>query len=426
MALVLALSLIPLTVQGYNNGLGAVPPMGWNTWCTDDLCGLLDRCTEAEVHSIADAISSNGMKELGYEYINLDDCWADGSRDENGKLQGQPLQFPSGMASLADYVHSKGLKLGLYTCVGTETCKKRRPGSYGHFEIDAQTFADWGVDFVKADFCSVPANETGHTQELYTDFSNALNATGRPMLFSLCEWGTSDVSEWGGEVGQMFRIQMDHIPFWHYPPQAAGAGYGQGVGDIIEFMGYLDPSKYTEQYGWMDPDFLMTLFMENYTAPDGKTIMNFMESRTEFSFWSLWASPLIVATDPRNMSEAKRSIIMNEEVIAINQDSLYKGGTRLQNNTDGSEVWSKDLLNGDIAVILYNRGNSSFGGGDAVDVTVTWSELGWSDEGQVFMRDVWGHTDVTPSDPATGHTVTLVPKDVSMYRLSKTSTSSSN
>mmetsp|Transcript_11772 Transcript_11772/g.14224 ORF Transcript_11772/g.14224 Transcript_11772/m.14224 type:complete len:428 (+) Transcript_11772:68-1351(+) len=415
-------SFIPF-VHGYNNGLASSPPMGWNTWCTDDICGLIDRCTESEVHSVADAISSNGMKELGYEYINLDDCWADSSRDENGKLQGQPKQFPSGMKSLADYVHSKGLKLGLYTCVGTETCKKHRPGSYGHFDIDAQTFADWGIDFVKADFCNVPSNESEHTQELYHNFSNALNATNRPMLFSLCEWGTSDVVEWGGEEGQMFRVQMDHLPLWHFPPLAAGEGYGQGVGDIIEYMGHIDPSKYTEPYGWMDPDFVMTLFMENYTSPDGLTIMNYVESRTEFTFWSLWASPLIVATDPRNMSSAKKSIIMNEEVIAINQDSLFVGGKRIQNNTDGGEVWSKPLENGDIAVVLYNKGNNTFGMGDAVEVTVTWAELGWEDvaDGEVTMRDLWEHASVTPTDPTSGHTVLLDPKDVNMLRIAKTS-----
>ena len=190
-------------------------------------------------------------------YVNLDDCWADTSRDSQGRLQGQPKQFPSGMKALADYVHDKGLKLGLYTCVGTETCKKGRPGSYGSFDLDAETFAEWGVDFVKADFCHVPGNESGHTevgppcaaaaarlpstlplsarpppaplslsappfsprQDLYQSFSDALNATGRPMLFSLCEWGTNGVADWGGKAGQMWRVQMDHLPLWHYPPQ---------------------------------------------------------------------------------------------------------------------------------------------------------------------------------------------------------------
>ena len=177
-----------------------------NTWCTSDICGLVDRCTEAEIHSVADAMAGeSGMLAAGYEYVNLDDCWADKDRDADGRLQGQPNQFPSGMKALADYVHARGLKIGLYTCIGTETCKKNRPGSFGNFEIDAATFADWGIDLVKADFCHVPGppqnNQT--TQELYTSFSAALNATGHPMIFSLCEWGRDGVNDWGHEVAQM-------------------------------------------------------------------------------------------------------------------------------------------------------------------------------------------------------------------------------
>ncbi len=140
-------------VVGYDNGVGRTPAMGWNTWCTDDLCGLVDLCFEEEVKSLADAMVSNGMAALGYEYINLDDCWSDTKRDANGNLQPAPEQFPSGMKALADYIHSKGLKLGLYTDVGTETCKWGRPGAYGHYEQDANTLASWGVDFVKADNC---------------------------------------------------------------------------------------------------------------------------------------------------------------------------------------------------------------------------------------------------------------------------------
>ena len=233
-------------VRAYNNGVAESPPMGWNTWCTMDLCGLIDHCTEKEVKSVADALVSSGLKDLGYEYVNLDDCWAAKERDDQGRLQGAPQQFPSGMAALAEYVHGLGLKIGLYTCVGTQTCKYGRPGSYGNFELDAQTFADWGIDQVKADYCHRSGNET--SVELYSAFSEALNATGHKMLFSLCEWGEDEVwTGWGADVGQMMRVQMDHLPLWHYPPQAAGVGYGQGVRDIIEWMGYIGPSKWTKQ-----------------------------------------------------------------------------------------------------------------------------------------------------------------------------------
>jgi len=133
--------------------------------------------------------------------------------------------------------------MGVYTCVGTKTCKRNRPGSYGHFDIDAATFAGWGLDFVKADFCHRPSNESAY--QLYSNFSHYLNATGRPMIFSLCNWGEQNVTEWGSEVGQMYRIQMDHLPFWHTPKWAAGVGYGSGTGDIIRYVGDLNLSTIT-------------------------------------------------------------------------------------------------------------------------------------------------------------------------------------
>lgn len=170
-----------------------------------------------------------GLDKLSYQWINMDDCWSSTSRTANGSLQPDPSRFPSGMASLASYVHSKGLKIGVYTCVGTETCRRGRPGSYGHYQQDADTLASWGIDFVKADNCARPANISD--QQLYTDFSQALNKTGRPILFSLCQWGTDDVLQWGAEVGQMFRVQMDHLPVWTTYPwfKAAGEGIGQGA-----------------------------------------------------------------------------------------------------------------------------------------------------------------------------------------------------
>lgn len=146
------------------------------------------------------------MRDLGYEWILLDDCWSDHERDANGELQPNPIQFPSGMAALADYIHLNQMKLGLYTCVGTETCKKDRPGSYGYYERDANTLAGWGVDMIKADYCHKPSNETG--QSLYSQFSAAINATGRPILFAMCQWGNDEVWEWGGEISQMYRIQV--------------------------------------------------------------------------------------------------------------------------------------------------------------------------------------------------------------------------
>jgi len=329
----LGAGLLPY-VWGYNNGMAATPPMGWSTWCTNDLCGIPDRCSEYEVRNKADAMVAQGMVELGYKYILLDDCWSDHERDENGELQPSPHLFPSGMKALADYLHERGMLLGLYSCVGTETCKKNRPGSYGYYETDANTFAKWGADMVKADYCNKPSNETG--RDLYTQFSQALNATGRPMVFAMCQWGVDNVSEWGGDISQMFRIQMDHIPFWNWPPTAAGEGYGAGTKNIIDFMADLHPSKYTRPYAWMDPDFLETLFLDKYNP----ITMNYTNSRTEYTFWALWSAPLLVATDPADLSEEKRSILMNPEVIAINQDEAFVAGERIRNDneTTGGQV----------------------------------------------------------------------------------------
>lgn len=351
----------------------------------------------------------NGMVALGYKWVLLDDCWADTSRDANGELQPSPKLFPNGMEFLARYVHKHDMKLGLYTCVGTQTCKKGRPGSYGNYETDAKTFAKWGVDMVKADYCHKPSNESG--RDLYTQFSKALNATGHPMLFALCQWGEDDVTEWGGDIAQMYRIQMDHIPFWSYPPQAAGVGYGQGTKQIIDFMADLHPSKFNRPHAWMDPDFLETLF-----DPLGVWFpMNFTNSRTEMSFWSMWSAPLLVATDPADMSDEKKAILMNPEVIAIDQDPLFISGERIRNDnsTTGGQVWSRPLSNGDLAVILYNSGNKN-----AVSVSVSWSELGWQDSDLISIRDLWQRADLDVSAKGSFESI-LDAHDVQFLRLKR-------
>ncbi|RYH09525.1 glycoside hydrolase family 27 protein [archaeon] len=224
----------------------------------------------------ADAMVDQGMAELGYQWILLDDCWAAHTRDANGNLQPDPKRFPNGIKSLSDYLHSRGLKFGLYTCVGTETCKKNRPGSYGYYQQDANTFAAWELDMVKADNCHRPDNIT--TVEAYTQLSQALNNTGRAMVFAMCEWGNDEVWDWAPDIAQMYRISMDHLPFFHWPATASGAGYGCGTAEIIDWMADLHPSKYVKPYAWMDPDFLETLFPIS---------MNYVHSRTEFTFWTV-------------------------------------------------------------------------------------------------------------------------------------------
>jgi alpha-galactosidase len=389
-------------VEGYDNGVDVADPIrGWTTWCTNDLCGLRDKCTAHEIKKRADSLVSEGLKDLGYKWILLDDCWADTERDANSRLQPAPKQFPAGMEDLVSYVHNLGLKIGLYTCIGTETCKKGRPGSYGHYEIDAQTFADWQVDMVKVDNCNKPGNET--QQDLFTEMSKALNATGRPMLYAICNWGEEEVyNGWGREVAQQFRIAMDHLPFFHYPGTESGAGYGGGVSEIIEYMADL-PTELNQPYGWFDPDFLETLM---------PGFMSFTSSRTEFTFWSLFAAPLLVATDVTDMSDEKRSILMNQDVLNIHWDSLYAPAKRIINNNavDGSQVWKRDLLNGDYAIVYYNSNNDT-----SVTISSTFNQLGLKGNSYSLV-DLWKGTMIgTFTD---SYSVTLDVHDVQFIRAS--------
>jgi alpha-galactosidase len=246
LALYLGLVLSSNHLYAYDNGTPwKLPIMGWNSWCTDDYCGLLDLCFEEEIHEIADSMESSGMIGLGYKLLELDDCWASTERDLNGNLQADPARFPSGIPALVKYVESKGLVLGLYTSAGAKTCKYNRPGSQGNFDIDAKFFANNGVKFVKADNCGVSGNE----QEVFTNFSHWLNATGVPLGFSTCEWGNDQVWKWGASIAQMFRINQDHLPFWSFNLTNGG----QGTKEIIEVMANPVIGGSTVRYGYADP-----------------------------------------------------------------------------------------------------------------------------------------------------------------------------
>lgn len=424
--------------------------MGWNSWCTDSLCNLLgkDPCTEKEVQTTVVAMVDNGLLDLGYNYIALDDCWSATTRDANGDLQADRTKFPNGMKAVADFVHEHDMKFGLYTSLGTETCKGKRPGSFNHYVDDAATLTQWGVDMIKMDHCG---SKNGTDLQLYGEMSTALNQTGRPVLFSLCNWGLANVWEWGADIAQMYRVQMDHLPFWRLSEnRSAGAGTGQGTYDIIEWMATLVPSKWTKAYGWMDPDFLMT----------GYWTMDYTASRTEYTFWwvffgclwivvvggrrcdccfyyfgvvfeflnsglkltmymlfcrCLWSAPLLISTDLRHLSEDKRRIITNKEVIAINQDRSATAGDRIWVGAHGEQVWSRPLFNGDVCVVLYNSGRN---GTESRVVGVEWGMIeGWSSSTVVGVRDVWEQKEMGKFTG--GLNATLKVKDVMMLRLTK-------
>ena len=417
---ILFLALLAAVAFAYDNGEMSMegPPRGWSTWCTEDACGLIDRCTQGEVQKRADALVSSGLSAHGYNWIFLDDCWADTERDADGNLQGDLRQFPDGMKNLADYVHARGLRLSVYTCIGTETCKKGRPGSYGYYEQDAQTFANWGVDMVKCDNCHT-GGTNGTTQEKFTEFSKALNQTGHEMLFALCEWGEDEVWNWGPGVAQMYRIQMDHLPLWNYGPPAplaAGVGYGQGVKQIIDWMAVIQPSKFSGPGQWADPDFLMTMY--DVIVPT----MPFVESRTEFTFWTLWSSPLLVATEIVDMSDEKKGILMNTEVLAVHEDPLWVSGERIFNATDTTQAWFRPLANGDVAVVLYYAGYENNVDdrelkGDVKEISVNFSDLGFGSDDTLFIRDLWGKQNIGQFTGS--YHASVLHHDVSFVRISK-------
>lgn len=251
----------------------------------------------------------------------------------------------------------------------------------------------------QADYCHKPSGWSA--PQLYGNLSAALNATGRSILFSLCEWGSDDVLSWGASVGQMYRIQQDHLPFWRFPGWGAGAGFGQGTLDIIEYVATIKPSTVVQQYGWIDPDFLETLF---------PLTMSFTDSRTEYTFWSLWSAPLVIATDIRNMTAEMKSIVMNPDVIAIDQDRSFTGGDRIANFSSGAQIWARDLHGGDKAVVLFNAGDVQ-----DVPIAVTWAQLGWPVNAAVHVRDLWLQAD--RGTFVGGFNSTVAPHDVAYLRV---------
>jgi len=301
MRLNLVWSLLLITgITALDNGLGRKPQMGFNTWNYFG-CNI----NETLMFETVDTLVSSGLAALGYEYLNLDDCWMGPNRDENGNLVADPDRFPSGMAVLADYAHSNGLKFGLYSSAGYETCQGL-PASLGYEQQDANSFASWGVDYLKYDNC----NTDGSAPEVrYPPMSTALNASGRAIFFSMCEWGVNNPAAWAQNVGNSWRTTGDISD--HY----------------LSFIEKLDITEsrwpYAEPGSWNDPDMLEV----------GNGGMTFDEYKAHFSLWSLIKAPLIIGCDIRSMSDETKEILMNEEVIAINQDDLGIAGRRVWSDT---------------------------------------------------------------------------------------------
>jgi alpha-galactosidase len=348
-------------VKASDNGLALTPPMGWNSWNKFG-CNV----SEDLIKGMADAMVSSGMKDAGYEYVVIDDCWQV-SRDANANIVPDPQRFPSGMKALADYIHSKGLKFGVYSDAGTKTCAGR-PGSRGHEYQDALKYASWGVDYLKYDWCNTGKE---NAESAYTTMRDALSSAGRPIVFSLCEWGSNKPWLWAKDVGNLWRTTGDISDCWDCKK-------GRGFPDILDLQVGLE--TYAGPGHWNDPDMLEV----------GNGGMTDTEYRAHFSFWALLASPLMAGNDLRNMTDATKEILMNKEVIAVNQDALGMQGRRVRKDAD-TEVWARQLKDGSRAVILFNRGSSD------ADVGVSWPELGYPADLAANVRDLWQKKDLGKS-----------------------------
>jgi alpha-galactosidase len=391
--LALALLAAPAGAQKFED-LARTPPMGWNSWnhfgCNVD---------EQLIRQTAEAMVSSGMREAGYEFVNIDDCWH-GERDARGFIQPHPERFPSGMKALADHVHALGLKIGIYSDAGTATCAGR-PGSQGYEYQDALTYAEWGIDYLKYDWCNAG---TRNAQEAYTTMRDALYAAGRPVVFSICEWGDNKPWEWAQPIGHLWRTTGDITTCWDCVVDH-GIWKSRGIMPILDMQDGL--RVHAGPGHWNDPDMM--------EVGNGMTVS---QDRAHFSMWAMLAAPLIAGNDLRAMSEETREILTNRDVIAVNQDREGIQGWRWR-ATDGVETWFKPLADGAWAMAVLNRD------GEPRPYTLHWARTqlhdGHSQRGVNFgetvftIRDLWNREDLgTTQQPLTA---TVPGHDVLMVRL---------
>jgi alpha-galactosidase len=351
LAVLALLSTLPAQSQTGKKGLALTPPMGWNSW-NKFAC----KVNEQLIRETADAMEATGMKAAGYQYVNIDDCWQV-RRAADGTIVADPESFPSGIKALADYVHNKGLKLGVYTDAGRMTCEKR-PGSYEHEAQDIQTYAGWGVDYVKIDWCHAEGLDP---EVQYAKFRDAIAKSGRPIVFSICNWGVKAPWRWGPKTGNLWRTTGDISDNW---TSMSEIGFSQN--GLEKFAG---PGH------WNDPDMLEV----------GNGGMKPDEYRTHMALWAILAAPLLAGNDLRNMTAETRDMLTNAEVIGVDQDSKGVQGRRVWE--EGLlQIWSKPLADGSQAVGLFNRTGERF------PMTLPLALVGIS--GQAKLRDLWDHKDL--------------------------------
>jgi len=347
-------------VWALDNGLARTPPMGWNSW-NKFSCDV----SEELVRGAADSIVRTGMKDAGYQYVVIDDCWQI-SRDANGNIVPDAKRFPSGMKAVGDYIHSKGLKFGIYSDAGRGTCQNR-PGSRGYEFQDARQYAAWGVDYLKYDWCN---HDTQDSQSSYETMRDALAKSGRPIVFSICEWGSTKPWLWAGSVGNLWRSTGDIIDKWDVGEKKND---GNGVVQILDLQDGIE--TYAGPGHWNDPDMLEV----------GNGGMTNTEYRSHFSLWCLMAAPLMAGNDLEHMSDETRAILTNKELIAVDQDPLGNQAKRVKKDRD-MEVWVKQMSDGSRAVALLNRS------GAEMEISVRWTDLGYPEHLKAAVKDLWEHS----------------------------------
>ncbi len=366
--------------------LALTPPMGWNSWNKFG-CNVSDQM----IRGMADAMAKSGMKDAGYQYVVIDDCWQV-DRDKDGNIVPDAQRFPGGIKPLADYVHSLGLKFGIYSDAGSKTCAGR-PGGLGHEYQDAIKYASWGVDYLKYDWCHTTTQDA---KAAYANIRNALDAAGRPIVLSICEWGSHLPWLWGAEVGgNLWRTTGDISDKWQSKKKwPDGSCCELGAVDIVDLQVGL--YSFAGPGHWNDPDMLEV----------GNGGMTDTEYRSHFSLWAILAAPLIAGNDLRSMRPEIHDILTNKEVIAVNQDPLGQQARRVHKDGD-LEVWAKQLKDGSRAVILFNRSASE------QNVAVAWEDIGYPDHLNAAVRDLWEKKDLGKftgkfSAPVASHGVVMV------------------
>lgn len=370
----LLLSSLFASAQTPRNQLTPRPPMGWMTWNL-----FQGNINEQLIRETADAMVEGGFRDAGYEYIFIDDLWQ-GGRDRQNNIIPDPEKFPNGMKALADYVHSKGLKLGIYSDAAQLTCGGWT-ASLGFEEQDARTFASWGIDYLKYDYCNAP-EDSATARHRYRTMANALQNSGRDIVLGICEWGQRQCEEWCEEVGgQLWRTSYDVRDMWKDIVKEGG----MGIIDIVNVTAPL--ARYVRPGQWPDMDMLV-IGLNGTGGPSsdlGGVGCTQTEYQTQMSMWCMMASPLAMTNDLRKVSEDDRRILLNPEIIAINQDVLGKAAERKVMN-DNYQIFFRPLADGSHAVALLNTSEKP------LTLTADFASLGFA--GKYTVRDVWQHKDV--------------------------------